>query len=203
MTAHPASARDDDAAAERETDDDATLVGRCLGDDRAAWEQLVARHGPLAWAVIRRAGLSPEDAADVYQVTWLAALEQLPQIREPSRFPAWIARTAHVQALRIRRGYGISRRVLSRIRPRELDERVPDDEIAALEDRSRVATALGAIGDRCAALLRLLYFESPALAYRDISSRLRMPVGSIGPTRARCLEKLARRLGFETGEEEP
>lgn len=177
--------------------DDAALVARCLDDDETAWALLVARHGPLAWATIRRAGLSHDDAADVYQTTWLAALEQLPRLRDPTRFPAWIARTAHLQALRVRRSYGISRRVLARIPLRDDDERVPDEEIVAIEDRSRVAAALAAVGDRCATLLRILYFERPTPAYRDISERLRMPIGSIGPTRARCLERLAKRLGLD------
>lgn len=182
------------------TEDDAALVARCLDDDEDAWNLLVARHGPLAWAVIRRAGLSHDDASDAYQTTWLAALEQLPRLRDPARFPAWIARTAHLQALRVRRGYGISRRVLARIPLREADDRVPEDEIAAFEDRSRVTAALREVGERCAALLAALYFERPAPAYRDISARLSMPIGSIGPTRARCLERLAKRLGLD-GEE--
>jgi RNA polymerase sigma factor (sigma-70 family) len=176
--------------------DDAALVARCLCDDADAWAALVARHGPLAWSTIRRSGLTAEDAADVYQTTWLAALEQLPRLRDPRRFAGWIARTAHLQALRLRRGYGISRRVLSRIPARETDDRIPEDELVALEDRSRVTAALAAVGERCAALLRALYFERPAPAYRDVSLRLRMPVGSIGPTRARCLERLAQRLGL-------
>lgn len=185
-----------DAAAPA-TLDDAALVARCLRDDDAAWDELVARHGPLAWGVIRRAGLHDDDAADVYQTVWLAAFEQLPRLRDPARFAGWIARTAHLQSLRVRRGYGISRRVLARLPVRETDDRVPDDEIASLEDRGRVAAALAAVGDRCAALLRLLYFEQPAPAYQDISARLGMPVGSIGPTRARCLERLGRRLGLD------
>lgn len=180
--------------------DDAALVARCLDDDGAAWSALVARHGPLAWGVIRRAGLHEDDAADVYQTVWLAAFEQLPRIRDASRFPGWIARTAHLQALRLRRGYGISRRVMSRLPVRESDDAVPETELAALEDRSRVSAALAAVGERCAALLQLLYFESPAPAYQDISARLGMPVGSIGPTRARCLERLARRLGLSQEE---
>lgn len=181
----------------REDLDDAALVARCLGDDDDAWAALVARHGPLAWGVIRRAGLHADDAADVYQTVWLAAFQQLPRLRDPSRFPGWIARTAHIQALRLRRGYGISRRVLARVPVRETDDRVPDEEIQAMEERSRVALALDTVGERCAALLRLLYFERPAPAYQDISARLAMPVGSIGPTRARCLERLAKRLGLD------
>lgn len=181
-------------------DADEALVRRCLDGDAAAWTALVARHGPLAWSTIRRAGLHADDAADVYQTTWLAALEQLPRLRDPRRFGGWIARTAHLQSLRVRRGYGISRRVLARIPARETDDRVPEEELSALEDRSRVTEALAAIGERCATLLRVLYFERPAPAYRDVSLRLRMPVGSIGPTRARCLERLAKRLGL--GDEE-
>lgn len=177
--------------------DDATLVARCLDNDGAAWATLVARHGPLAWSVIRRTGLAHDDASDAYQTTWLAALEQLPRIRDPHRFPAWIARTAYVQALRVRRGYGISRRVLARIPARETDDRVPDEELSALEDRSRVAGALTAAGGRCEALLRLLYFERPAPEYREIAARLGMPIGSIGPTRARCLERVAKQLGLD------
>lgn len=184
------------AAGPASAEDDAALVEQCLRDRDGAWEALVARHGPLAWGVIRRAGLHEDDAADVYQTVWLAAFEQLPRLREPARFPGWIARMAHIQALRLRRGYGISRRVMSRLPAREEDDRVPDAEIEALEERSRVAAALGRIGDRCASLLRILYFESPAPAYQDVSARLGMPIGSIGPTRARCLARLARTLGL-------
>lgn len=176
--------------------DDAALVARAAEADPRAWAELVARHGPVAWAVIRRAGLAGEDAADVYQTAWLAAVESLPTLRHPERFGGWLARTAAIQALRVRRRYGITRRVLSKLPSDEVDERLPDADLAALEDRSRVARALGTIGARCAALLRLLYYESPAPPYVEVGRRLSMPVGSIGPTRARCLARLAERLGL-------
>lgn len=183
--------------------DDATLVLRCLdagrGGDRAAgegaWAELVRRHGPLAWAVIRRAGVDGADAADVYQTAWLAALQALPKLRDPARFASWLARTAHLQAIRLRRTYGITRRVLSRIDPREEDDRAPAEDIEKLETRNAVAAALARVGARCESLLRALYYEDPPPAYTDLAQRLGMPVGSIGPTRARCLEKLDRLMG--------
>lgn len=186
-------------------DDDAVLVGRCLdgrGDGRGdddAWAELVARHGPLAWAAIRRAGLSGDDAADVYQTAWLAALESLPRLRHRERFGGWIARTAQLQAIRLRRTYGITRRVLGRIEPAEFDEAEPHEDLSRLEQRARMTRALARVGERCETLLRVLYFEDPSPAYTDIAKRMGMPIGSIGPTRARCLEKLERILGAEGG----
>lgn len=183
--------------------DDATLVLRCLdaarGGDRVggegAWSELVRRHGPLAWAVIRRAGVDGADAADVYQTAWLAALQSLPRLRDPSRFAPWLARTAHLQAVRLRRTYGITRRVLSRVDAREEDDRAPDEDIERFETRGAVAAALSRVGARCESLLRALYYEDPPPAYADLARRLGMPVGSIGPTRARCLEKLDKLMG--------
>jgi RNA polymerase sigma factor (sigma-70 family) len=184
----------------RSAEDDASLVRRCLAEDAEAWELLVRRWGPLAWAVIRRAGLEGEDAADVYQTSWLAAVESLPRLRHPERFGAWLARTAHLQSIRLRRAYGISRRVLGRVPVREEDDVLPDREIEALDERRKVADALGAVGERCETLLHLLYWQQPPLAYTEIARRLGVPVGSVGPTRARCLEKLERLLGLEGGE---
>ena len=178
-------------------DDDASLVRRCIDRDSDAWARLVERHGPLAWSVIRRAGLSGEDAADVYQTSWLAALESLPRIRQPERFGGWIARTAHIQSVRLRRTYGITRKILGKLPVLEADDRVPGEALVELEERHRVTLALSTVGERCETLLRLLYFQDPPLAYQEVASRLAMPIGSIGPTRARCLEKLERLLGDE------
>lgn len=174
---------------------DEELVAACLDGDGAAWRDLHERHAPLVWAVARRAGLSEADAADCYQAAWTVALEELPRLRDPQRFGAWIGRVTRHQAMRIRRGYGIARKALPVVAKTDVDEHVPDEEIATLELRGLVAAALGRIGDRCAQLLRLLYFADPTPAYAEIADTLRMRIGSIGPTRARCLATLRKELG--------
>ena len=174
---------------------DADLVTRCLEGDGAAWSLLVERHGPLVWAVASRMGLTRADAEDVFQATWTIALEELSRVRDRARFAAWLGRVARHQSLRVRRGYGIARRAHERIAEDTDDVTLPDDELETLEQRALVGRALSRIGERCAALLRLLYYADPRPAYEDIAERLGMRIGSIGPTRARCLRKLESELG--------
>lgn len=179
-----------DAAARR----GAELVARCLDGDEAAWESLVREYGSLVWTVARKAGLSDEDAADVYQTVWRIAVEDLSRVRRAERVGAWLARTTHFQAMRLIRSYCTSRKALAKLPGRETDGEVPDDMLARLEERQRVARAFAELGERCRELLRLLYYEQPRPAYRVIADELGMRVGSIGPTRARCLQRLEAEL---------
>jgi RNA polymerase sigma factor (sigma-70 family) len=176
-------------------DDDTALVARCLGGDGDAWAALVDRHGPLVWAVAKRLGLGHEDSLDVFQNTWSTALEELSRLRDAKAFPAWIGRVARHQAMRVRRGYGIARRHAPNLAREDLDETLPDEALSALEDRSRVRVALSRIGERCRELLSLLYEADPSPSYEEIGRRLAMRIGSIGPTRARCLAKLMDEIG--------
>jgi RNA polymerase sigma factor (sigma-70 family) len=177
---------------------DAELVERCLRGEERAWDTLLSRHGPLVWNVALRTGLSEADAADAFQNAWTIALEELPRLRDPGRFPAWIARIARHRAMRIRRGYGIARKAHVHVAREDLDGSDPVADVEALERRHGVHQALERVGERCAALLRLLYFTSPEPSYAEIGDRLAMRVGSIGPTRARCLAKLRDTLtGFD------
>jgi len=171
------------------------LVADCLAGDGAAWKALLAEFGSLVWAVARRAGLSDADAADVFQNTWTVALEELPRLRDPSRFAGWIARITRHQAMRVRRGYGIARRAHERVAREDVDVNLPEAELQEMETRHRVKAALEHVGERCAELLGLLYYEQPTPAYAVIADRLGMRIGSIGPTRARCLESLRKQLG--------
>ncbi len=173
---------------------DAALVRRCLDGEEAAWEALVRDYSGLVWSIGRRAGLSEEDVADVFQTVWRIAVEDLANLRRPERFGAWIGRTAHFQSLRVLRGYGITRRVLSQYADEPDEEPPPEVELARMEERLRVNRALLLIGERCQTILRLLYYEQPPAPYADIASRLGLRVGSVGPTRARCLERLQKRL---------
>lgn len=175
--------------------DDAALVARCLDGDDAAWEALVERHGPVVWAVARRMDLSHDDASDVFQSTWRVALEELDRVRDPGAVGGWIARVARHQAMRIRRGYGIARKSWRHVAKEDLDPALPDEDLARMEMRAKVTDALLRIGERCAALLRALYFEDPQPSYQEIAARTGMRIGSIGPTRARCLGKMLGEIG--------
>ena len=177
------------------SDADTSLVARCMDGDEEAWAALVRRHGPVVWTIARRAGLADADAADVYQTVWRIAVEGLPRLRDTERFPAWIAQTARFQTARAVRTICATRRALGRIEARDADDAVTEPDIEAIERRRTVTDALGRIGDRCAHLLRALYFDEAAPDYAEIGRRLGMRIGSIGPTRARCLARLRDALG--------
>ena len=177
------------------SDADVSLVARCMDGDEEAWAALVRRHGPAVWTIARRAGLADEDAADVYQTVWRIAVEGLPRLRDAERFPAWIAQTARFQSARAVRTICATRRALGRIDARDADDGPAESEIEAVERRRTVADAMCRIGGRCADLLRALYFDAASPDYAEIARRLGMRIGSIGPTRARCLARLRDALG--------
>jgi len=180
-----------------DTTTDAALVARCLDGEGRAWTALIDRHGRIVWSVLLRAGLSEADAQDGFQNTWTIALEELHRLRDAERVGAWIARIARHQAMRIRRRYGIARKAHPHVAREDVDLHVPDEDLQELERRDRVHAALERLGDPCAALLRLLYLTDPKPAYEGVAEELGMRIGSIGPTRARCLSKLRERLEGE------
>ena len=172
---------------------DARSVAAAARGDEAEWNRLVARHSSLLWAVARGHRLSRADAADVVQATWLRLVEHLADIRNPDSVGAWLATTARREALlTIRRG--------ARCEPSNDLDVVPDAhapgadaELLRGERRTAIATALRRLPTRDLALLRLLTLD-PMPSYEEISAALAMPIGSIGPTRGRALERLRREL---------
>lgn len=174
---------------------DAELVALCIDGDDAAWTQLVERHGAVVWAVANRMGLSAEDAADVFQATWRTAIEELDRVRDPAAIGGWLARVARHQSMRLRRGYGIARKSREHVAREDLDATLPDEGIERIEQQNRVREALSRVGDRCAQLLGALYYEDPTPSYDAIAARFGMRIGSIGPTRARCLARMMELMG--------
>jgi RNA polymerase sigma factor (sigma-70 family) len=170
-------------------DDGDHLLARAAHGDQAAWDQLVDRYGRLVWSVARSFGLDEATAGDVSQTVWLRLVEHCAGIRDPDRLPGWLATTTRREALRVLRN---SRRQ----QPSELTRTAADptaplpDELLLDDELSRtVAVAFRQLPERCRQLLRLLT-AVPRLDYRTISGVIDRPVGSIGPTRARCLERL-------------
>lgn len=176
------------------------LVERARGGDGNAWNAIVDRFAGLVWAVARRHGLGHSDAADVSQTTWLRLVENLDRIRDPERVGGWLATTARHEALRVLR---ISDRQVATDDEDFVDladgvDDTPVDADLLTEERNRELWDLIAmLPPRCQLLLTALTSESE-LSYVEIGQALDMPTGSIGPTRARCLEHL-RRLAARRG----
>jgi RNA polymerase sigma factor (sigma-70 family) len=184
------------------------LVKAALAGDQASWDELVRRYSGLVWSVTRGYRLGHADAADVFQTTWLRLAEHLGRLDKPGQVGAWLATTARHEALRIARG-------ATRIVPAEeatlvalgqVDDYSPeravlDAEQARLDsDRAaRLWRAFGELPGRCRELLRIL-IASPPPGYAEVAAAMDMPVGSIGPTRARCLRRLRERLAGEVSD---
>jgi RNA polymerase sigma factor (sigma-70 family) len=176
-------------------EDDAELVLRARAGDSGAWEELVERLGGRVWAVARAQGLNRADADDVFQITWMRLVTHLDTIREPERVSAWLATTARHESFRVLRRNG-------RQIPTGDDEDFEgvvlldpplDARMLTSERQKAVWDALATLPPNCQRLMRLLMADPP-FTYEQITELLDMRPGSIGPTRARCLEKLRRRL---------
>lgn len=172
--------------------DDADLVlvvEQAREGDATAWETLVTRFGGLVAAIARQCRLSDADIAEVCQTTWLRLVENLDRIEQPERLGAWLATTSRRESLRI----ATQRVVVSANDFVHLvvDEKAdPLDAALLREEQERaIRLATGRLSPRCQRLLGLLMGDDD-LPYRQIAEQLRMPIGSIGPTRGRCLDHL-------------
>lgn len=167
------------------------LVRRAAAGDSTAWSELVERFAPLVWSVARAHRLRDADAADVSQTIWLRLVEHLDRLADPDRLAGWLVVTTRHECLRALRW---NQRV-DLIEEPVLDVRT-DDLGGRLEQHERSVALLAAVDrlpSRCHLLVRLLLLDPPP-AYEVISESLDMPIGSIGPTRARCLQRLREDL---------
>jgi RNA polymerase sigma factor (sigma-70 family) len=189
-----------------ESPPDAELVARCVAGDDAAWRTLVTRYERLVYTIPYRMGLDPADADEVFQITFTRLAERIGDLREPGRVRAWLVTTARRMTINLA---GRRREVPAEI-PASLTDpaELPSDELARLQDQHLVRAALARLGDRCRELLTLLYYAEggagpeggPDGSYKAVARELGIPMGSIGPTRMRCLKKLLlefRRLSKE------
>jgi RNA polymerase sigma factor (sigma-70 family) len=170
----------------------ARLVRAAAGGDDAAWRELVARYGGLVWSVARSYRLSQADASDVVQDTWLKLVQHLGSLKNPEAVGAWLATTARRECLRVLDG---SKHQIpfgdDLPEPPAGDARL-DDELLRAERDAILWRAVALLRHEDQALVRMLASDPPA-SYTEISAALDMPIGSIGPTRARCLERLRAR----------
>ncbi len=175
------------------------LVQGARDGNSGAWEELVARFGGMIAATGRRYRLTPADVAELQQTTWLRLVENIHRVEQPERVGGWLATTARRESLllvkRAAKYYSGADQMLVNMADGSLPE--PDARPIAGEREAVVHAAWGRLKPRCQELLSLLVSDEP-VGYSNLSTLLQMPVGSIGPTRARCLEHL-RRLVAEEG----
>jgi RNA polymerase sigma factor (sigma-70 family) len=169
------------------------LVTRASGGDQDAWHELVDRYAPLVYTICTRYRLSNHDIEDVGQNVWLLLVEQLGKLREPAALPGWLATTTARECLRVvtaasktdRLSMGLDDSVLF------VDDAVVDEELLLAERNAALRAAFAELPSRCQQLLSMLVSDPPH-SYTEINAKLGIPVGSIGPQRARCLDRLRR-----------
>jgi RNA polymerase sigma factor (sigma-70 family) len=173
----------------------AVLVRAAAQGDRVAWEALVDGYAGLVWATARGYRLSDGDTQDVTQTTWLRLVENIGRLTDPGRVGAWLATTVRRECLRVLRQSKRTSLIDQWDDVVDVDGAVdPDAGLIRLEETDAVRAALEQLSPSAQALLRLLMLDPPP-SYAEVSAALGIPVGSIGPTRGRCLRKLEALLG--------
>ncbi len=170
------------------------LVARARDGDHGAWDEIIDRYAPLVWFICQRYRLSRADIDDIGQTVWLLLVEQLGNLRQPAALPGWLATTTQRECLRVVRA-------ASRYDHAELPEasqasadqppEMVEQQIIAAELSAAVRSAFAGLPEHCRRLLSML-ISDPPLPYAEISATLSIRVGSIGPQRARCLNRLRR-----------
>jgi RNA polymerase sigma factor (sigma-70 family) len=176
------------------------LVIRARNGDRQAWDALVERYAPLIWSNCRRYRLGGADADDVGQSVWLQLVEHLGTLRDPAALPGWLATTTRRECGRVlRTAHGPH---AARYTPNVED--IADEQTGTAEQELLAAERHAALREAflqlppCDQQLIALLIQDPPAPYAKISSSLGIPVGSIGPTRGRCLDRLRRHPALAT-----
>lgn len=171
-------------------EDTKTLTRRAADGDQLAWIEIVRRFEMLVWSVTYEFRLPQAAREDVFQLTWLRLLDNLDRIREPDRLAGWLATTARRECLAVIRSS--TRLVLvEEVTDRTIDESL-DTALLANERLAAVAQAVNELGEKCQRLVRLLACDPP-IDYVSIAKLMDIAVGSVGPTRKRCLDRLRSR----------
>lgn len=167
--------------------EDGRLLDACARGEQQAWRTLIDKYGRLVYSIPRRYGLAAADADDVFQAVFAGLHRGLSGIQQPGRLSAWLITAAHRESLRSK-----ARRATPGNPADAPDENtpLPPEQILLWERQHELHAGLARLGPPCSDLLRMLFFDARAATYEQVAARLGLPVGSIGPTRTRCFEKL-------------
>jgi RNA polymerase sigma factor (sigma-70 family) len=180
---------------------DKQLLLACRRGDERAWESLVSRYQRLIYTIPRRAGLDHSQTADVFQEVFTTLFEKLDKIDQPERLQAWLVTTTRRKTWRaIAKGRDLRETIADTDDVEHelisLTDKapLPDEVLLRLEEQHRIRIAVASLDDRCRKLIKMLFYTAAPPSYEEIGKSLKISTGSIGPTRARCLEKLLRLL---------
>ena len=170
------------------------LVTRARKGDQQAWDALVARYAPLIWSICRRYRLSDADAEDVGQAVWMRLVSQLDSLRDPAALPGWLSTTTRRECFRVQRVTGkhlAAGQMPDHENIADGQAAAADHELLTAERDAVLRDAFTRLSPDCQRLMAML-ISDPPVPYAEISARLGISVGSIGPIRGRCLERLRR-----------
>jgi RNA polymerase sigma factor (sigma-70 family) len=179
---------------------DEKLVLACRKGDEAAWEALVNRYQRLIYTIPRRAGLDEDQSSEIFQDVFATLLRKLDEIEQPERLHAWIVTTARRLTWRFIKNEKSPARTVSYRQEEDGGEAaqvpddapLPDEVLLRLEEQQKVRRAVAALDERCRKLIQMLFYQPVSPSYAEIAAALGTTEGSIGPTRARCLQKMLR-----------
>jgi RNA polymerase sigma factor (sigma-70 family) len=180
---------------------DEELIVECRKDNQQAWEELVRRYRRLIYAIPRRAGIDEDASSDIFQQVFALLIQNLDRIKQPSQIQAWLVTTARRETLRLIKKQKMlppmfdeddeNNEVLANIADNNL---LADEVLLKLEAQNQVRNAVESLDERCRKLLEMLFYLQNPPPYSEIAEKLGISEGSIGPTRARCLEKVLKKI---------
>lgn len=199
----------DAAASPYRSTTDRDLISACLKGEANAWDALIDRYAALIFSVCLRMGMSQADAEDIFQDVCLILFQHLADMRDTDRLSAWLILTTKREVWRAARKRNIT--LASELGEGEWEMEAgesvhpqkatgnPEGEMLALAEQQLMREAVERLPERCRNLLLQLYATDDPLSYQDLAAKFALPVGSIGPTRARCLlnlRKILQQLGY-------
>lgn len=175
--------------------EDSDLIEGCLNGQQAAWEILITRYERLIYATARRYNLGQPEAEDVFGRVCLILLQNLESIRNRTRIASWLITTTSRECLALKRGLVTiatqTNETLDAVENQPVDSAdLPDEIVIEMERQQQIRDCLNQLPERCRKLLWHLFYNPNEPSYTEIAADLQIPISSIGPTRARCLEKM-------------
>jgi RNA polymerase sigma factor (sigma-70 family) len=189
------------AYGERNQSADIGLIQSSLKGNEQAWSRLIEKYKNLIFSIPIKGGVSPDDAADIFQAVCVDLLSELPKLRHPKALPRWLVQVTYHKCVRRKVDQQRYAVIGAEDEERAVDgsEELPEGLLYESERSQKIREALSELEPRCRQLIEALFFESPARPYREVAQSLGLAVGSVGPVRERCLEharKLLKKAGL-------